>query len=73
MRTRLSPDRSGPLRFVSGVAAYAALIALVILLLTTDGLVAAVSAALIAVLLVGSYLLERWARRRLLYAREVDK
>jgi hypothetical protein len=72
MRTRLSPDRRDPLRFISGISAYAALIALVIVLFTTSGAVATIAATLMGGLLVGSYLLERWARRRLLYEREKD-
>ena len=67
MRTRLSPERTHPLRFISAVSAYAALVALVIVLFTTSGAAATIAAILMGVLLVGSYLLERWARRRLLY------
>jgi hypothetical protein len=70
MRTRLSPDRRHPLRYISAVSAYAALIALVIVLFTTSGAVATLAAVLMAVLLIGSYLLERWARRRLLYTEQ---
>jgi hypothetical protein len=72
MRTRLSPDRGQPLRFISTVSAYAALVALVIALFTTSGAAATIAAILMAVLLVGSYLLERWARRRLLYTAAAD-
>jgi hypothetical protein len=70
MRTRLTPDRRHPLHSISSISAYAALIALVIVLFTTSGAAAAIAAALMGGLLVGSYLLERWARRRLLYERE---
>lgn len=70
MRTRLSPDRRHPLRSLSSISAYAALIALVIVLFTTSGAVATIAAILMGGLLVGSYLLERWARRRILYERE---
>ena len=72
MRTRLTPDRRHPLHSVSSISAYAALIALVIVLFTTSGAVATIAAILVGVLLVGSYLLERWARRRLLYEREEE-
>jgi Flp pilus assembly protein TadB len=72
MRTRLSQDRSHPLRFNSAVSAYAALIALVIVVFTSSGAVATIAAILVGALLVGSYLLERWARRRLLYEREKE-
>jgi hypothetical protein len=71
MRTRLSPARRHPLRYLASVSAYAALIALVIVLFTTSGAVATIAAILMGVLLIGSYLLERWARRRLLYQGEV--
>ena len=67
MRTRLSPDRRHPLHSISSISAYAALIALVIVLFTTSGAVATIAAIVMGALLVGSYLLERWARRRLLY------
>ena len=72
MRTRLTPDRRHPLHSVSSISAYAALIALVIVLFTTSGAVATIAAALMGALLVGSYLLERWARRRLLYERDEE-
>jgi uncharacterized membrane protein len=55
------------LRFIAGISAYAALIALVIALFTTSGTVAAIAGTAVVGLLVGSYLLERWARRRLVY------
>lgn len=61
MRTSLPASRGSPW---TSVAAYAALATLVVALLTTSGVVAAVAGALTIGLLVGSYLLERWARRR---------
>ncbi|GAA1042665.1 hypothetical protein GCM10009557_69200 [Virgisporangium ochraceum] len=56
------------MKTVTGVAAYLALAALIVTLFTTSGLLAAVTGALTIGLLVGSYLLERWARRRTVYA-----
>ncbi len=64
MRTHLSTPRSGRLK---AAAAYSALIALMIAVFTTSGVVAAIAAFLMVSLLVGSYLLERWARRRIIY------
>jgi len=58
------------LQSISSITAYAALVALVIVLFTTSGAVATIAAILVGGLLVGSYLLERWARRRLLYERD---
>jgi uncharacterized protein YbjT (DUF2867 family) len=67
MRTYLSAPSEKPVVAIAGTAAYMALITLVITLITTSDFVAAVAGALTVGLLVGSYLLERWARRRTLY------
>jgi hypothetical protein len=68
MRTRLSPSTERPLTYLAGASAYLALVTLVIVLLTTSGVVATIAGALTVTLLVGSYLLERWARRRTVYS-----
>lgn len=68
MRTHLSPSRQRPIRTIAAIAGYTALITLVVALFTTSGFVAAVAATLTIGLLVGSYLLEGWARRRTVYA-----
>jgi hypothetical protein len=68
MRTRFSSSRHRSLRTLAGVAGYAALVTLIITVFTTSGFVAAVTAALTIGLLVGGYLLERWARRRVVHS-----
>src|SRR3712207_3259810 len=68
MRTLPSASRDRPLAFVAGLSGYAALITLIIVLVTTSGVVAGIAAALTLALLVGSYWLERWARRRTVYS-----
>jgi hypothetical protein len=64
MRTLPYSSRYHPLLFISSVSAFGALIALMIALFTASGAVAVIAAPLVVALLVGSYLLERWARRR---------
>ncbi len=61
-----SPER--PVRAVAAVVGYTALVTLVVTIFTTGGFVAAVAGTLTIGLLVGSYLLERWARRRTVYS-----
>jgi hypothetical protein len=68
MRTSSSASRARPIRTAAGVAGYTALITLVIAFFMTGGFVTAVAGTLTIGLLVGSYLLERWARRRTVYA-----
>jgi hypothetical protein len=68
MRTSLSAPRERPAKAVAGTAAYLALVALIVMIFTTSGFVAALAGSLTIGLLVGSYLLERWARRRTIYA-----
>jgi hypothetical protein len=63
MRTFLSASPERPAVAIASIAAYTALVTLVITLFTTSGHVAAVAGTLTVGLLVGSYLLGRWARR----------
>jgi len=50
------------------LAGYAALVTLVIVPFTTSGLVAGMGGVLTFGLLIGSYLLRRWARRSTIYS-----
>jgi hypothetical protein len=68
MRTSLSASRERPVRAIAGVAGYLALVTLVVAFFTTSGFVAGVAGTLTVGLLVGSYLLQRWARRRTVYS-----
>ena len=68
MRTTVPASPRRPVRIIAGIAGYTALVTLIITIFTTSGFVAAVAGALTVGLLVGSYLLERWARRRTVYA-----
>ena len=63
MRTMLSASRARPATTAAGVTAHLGLVALIVTLFTTHGVLAAVTAALTVGLFVGSYLLERWASR----------
>jgi hypothetical protein len=68
MRTLLSASQRRPLTYIASLSAYSALITFMITFFTTSNLVAGIAGALTVALLVGSYLLERWARRRTVYA-----
>ena len=68
MREFPSAWRDNPLRIIADVSAYAALATLIIVLSTASGVVAGIVGALTVGLLVGSYLLERWARQRTMYS-----
>jgi hypothetical protein len=68
----LAPSYDRPLKFIAGLSAYSALVALMILLFTFSGVVAATAGTVMVTALVGSYLLERWARRRTVYSSDAQ-
>ena len=68
MRTSLPAPRERPVMAIAGVAAYLALVTIIVTFFTTSGFMAGVAGALTVGLLVGSHLLQRWARRQTVYS-----
>jgi hypothetical protein len=68
MRSSSSASFERPVPAIAAVVGYTALVTLVVTTFTTSGFVASVAGALTVGLLVGSYLVERWARRRTVYS-----
>jgi hypothetical protein len=69
MRASSSASRVRPIRVAAGLTGYIALAAFMVTLLTPSGPLAVVTGTVTVILLISTYVLDTWARRRVLRSR----